>query len=62
MSKDREILDFLRADFARLNERLDPRRHSPRRMTTRISALERDGASLSLRIVEGRFRRDAEPI
>jgi uncharacterized coiled-coil protein SlyX len=52
MSEDREILDFLRANFARFNERFDRVDTRLDELTTRISSLERDVASLSLRIAE----------
>src|SRR5713226_6357396 len=52
MPEGREILDFLRANFARLNERLDRVDVRLDELTTRIGALERDVASLSLRIAE----------
>ena len=63
MSEDREILDFLRANFARFNERFDRVDTRLDELTTRIGSLERDVASLSLRIAElkGRFLGHAEP-
>jgi len=66
MSEDGGVPDFLRANFARLKERLDRVDTRLDEMTSRIATLERDVAALSSRVAEikvdfatinkGRFR------
>jgi predicted nucleic acid-binding Zn-ribbon protein len=52
VSESREILDFLRANFGRVNDRLDRVDIRLDELITRTSSLERDVASLNLRAAE----------
>jgi hypothetical protein len=52
VSEREEISDFLRANFTRLNERLDRVDTCLDELTIRIGSLARNVASLSLRIAE----------
>ena len=48
MPAEREVLDFLRANFARINERLDRNETRLGELTTRVAAIERDLAAMKV--------------